>query len=159
MLEALENAKGEIKRSDHLIYVSLKYTRTVDVLKSIIKRLINAFDYSLDCLLKFAQDQKQIKDLPKLPIAKVETVRSIFNDPQLNELLDFYILLRKLDKADYESSQEYRRHVTMTAFVDGSKRPRYSIIDASFWTYILASSGDPISGSVTISSRGIPARL
>jgi len=121
MLEALENAKGEIKRSDHLIYVSLKYTRTVDVLKSIIKRLINAFDYSLDCLLKFAQDQKQIKDLPKLPIAKVETVRSIFNDPQLNELLDFYILLRKLDKADYESSQEYRRHVTMTAFVDDKK--------------------------------------
>jgi len=121
MLEALENAKGEIKRSDHLIYVSLKYTRTVDVLKSIIKRLINAFDYSLDCLLKFAQDQKQIKDLPKLPIAKVEAVRSIFNDPQLNELLDFYILLRKLDKADYESSQEYRRHVTMTAFVDDKK--------------------------------------
>ena len=83
--------------------------------------MINAFDYSLDCLLKFAQDQKQIKDLPKLPIAKVETVRSIFNDPQLNELLDFYILLRKLDKADYESSQEYRRHVTMTAFVDDKK--------------------------------------
>lgn len=121
MLEALENAKGEIKRSDHLIYVSLKYTRTVDVLKSIIKRLINAFDYGIDCLLKFAQDQKKIQDIPKLPIAKVEAVRSAFNDPQINELLDFYIFLRKLDKADYESSQEYRRHVTMTAFVDDKK--------------------------------------
>lgn len=121
MLEALENAKGELKRSDHLIYVSLKYTRTVDVLKSIIKRLINAFDYGMDCLILFAKDQKFIKEIPKLPIAKVEAVRSCFQDEQIHQLLDFYILLRKLDKADYEASQEYRRHVTMTAFLDDKK--------------------------------------
>ncbi len=42
MLESLDLAKEEIKRADHLMYVSLKYTRTVDILKSIIERLINA---------------------------------------------------------------------------------------------------------------------
>ena len=37
----LDKAKSELKRADHLIFVSLKYTRTVDVIRSIIERLIN----------------------------------------------------------------------------------------------------------------------
>ena len=38
MSEYLVDSKQEINRADHLIYVSLKYTRTVDVIKSIIER-------------------------------------------------------------------------------------------------------------------------
>ncbi len=40
MIEDLEDsALQELKRADHLIYVTLKYTRTVDVIKNTIKRL------------------------------------------------------------------------------------------------------------------------
>ena len=41
MIESLENAKEELKRIDHLIYVTLKYTRTVDVLLSVVERMVN----------------------------------------------------------------------------------------------------------------------
>ena len=33
MKEALDNAKEELKRVDHLFYVSLKYTRTADMMR------------------------------------------------------------------------------------------------------------------------------
>jgi hypothetical protein len=51
MKESLSEAFEELKRADHLIYVSLKYTRTVDVIKSIIERLINAYDDAIITLL------------------------------------------------------------------------------------------------------------
>ena len=53
MKDTIEKAKEELKRADHLYYVSLKYTKTVDVIKSIIERLINAFDFTIDSLVAF----------------------------------------------------------------------------------------------------------
>ena len=39
--ELEDNAKQELKRADHLLYVTLKYTRTVDVIKNTIKISVN----------------------------------------------------------------------------------------------------------------------
>lgn len=120
--EILERAQQEIKRADHLIYVSLKYTRTVDVLKSIVERLINAVDAGLDALLISAKLDKRIPEVPKLPRLKIESVRTLYkeNAPLLH-YLEFYLLLRKIDKAAFSRAQEYRRHVTMTAAVEDKK--------------------------------------
>lgn len=117
--EAFERAQQELKRADHLIYVSLKYTRTVDVLKSIIERLIASIDAGLDALLYSAKTSKQIPAVPTLPRLKVEALKKIYSEhDQIPQYLSFYLLLRKLDKAKFERAQEYRRHVTMKASVD-----------------------------------------
>lgn len=117
--EALERAQQELKRADHLIYVSLKYTRTVDVLKSIIERLITTMDNGLDALLHSAKAEGLVPAVPTLPRLKVEAVKKAYAEhEQLRHYLQFYLLLRKLDKAKFERAQEYRRHVTMKAAVD-----------------------------------------
>lgn len=115
MLEAIENAKEELKRADHLMYVSLKYTRTVDVLKSIVERLINTFDFLVEALLK----AKGVKEVPKIPKLKVEAVKKCYSDvPSIQAYMDFYLLLRSVDRATFGRALEYRRHVTMTAHLD-----------------------------------------
>ncbi len=120
--EALERAQQELKRADHLTYVSLKYTRTVDVLKSIIERLIAAIDSGFDALLLAAKNDNKIPAVPTLPRLKVEALKKTYaENPQLKPYLDFYLLLRKLDKAHFDRAQEYRRHVTMKAAVDEHK--------------------------------------
>jgi len=117
--EALDRARQELKRADHLIYVSLKYTRTVDVLKSIIERLIATVEAGLDALLHFAQKEGKIPAVPTLPRLKVEALKKAYaEDNHLKHYLNFYLLLRKLDKANFERAQEYRRHVTMKAALD-----------------------------------------
>ncbi|MBI4140596.1 hypothetical protein HY485_02035 [Candidatus Woesearchaeota archaeon] len=117
--EIMEQAAEEIKRADHLIYVSLKYTRTVDVLKSIIERLINAFDHGFGALLQHAKNNKKISTVPELPRLKLDGIRTVYaTDPTIMNYLDLYALFKKINKAQFKSSQEYRRHVTMTAHLD-----------------------------------------
>lgn len=114
--EHLEDAYEEIKRADHLIFVSLKYTRTVDVLKSIIERLVNTFDHGITVLLDHAKENKKIAAVPELPRLKIDAVRTIYGtDQNIIHYLELYFLLKRIDKARFERAQEYRRHVTMTA--------------------------------------------
>ena len=117
MREALEDAKEELKRVEHLFYVSLKYTRTVDMMRKLIERLISTFDYGMLSLLKCAQAKKKIKEIPSTPISKGELVKKIYNEPKMKEYIDLYLLLRKLMRMPYTKREEYRRHVTMTSQV------------------------------------------
>ncbi len=117
--ESLMHAKQEVSRADHLFHVTLKYTRTVDVLKSVIERLINAFNFTMDALLYHAQLNKKIEEVPKIPLVKAKTIKKIYKDDKnVCDFQNFFILLRKIDKAQFDKDREYRRHVTMTAKVD-----------------------------------------
>ena len=120
MSEYLDNAKEELKRADHLIYVSLKYTRTVDVLKNIIERLINTFDEGINALLEYLKKKKKIKEQPKAILVRCDLIKEKIKDKKINDDLDFYLLLRKIDKAKFTKRLEYRRHVIMIADVDGT---------------------------------------
>lgn len=119
MKEALDKAKEELKRVDHLIYVSLKYTRTCDVFKSIIERMINAIDFMIEAMLKKAKDEKKVDSIPQQPIAKCLLCADKTSHPELKEMCEFYLLLKKIDKTEFCRSKEFRRHVTMTVVLDG----------------------------------------
>jgi len=120
--EALRLAKEELKRAEHSIYVSLKYTRTVEVIKGIIHRLINAIDHAVLALLKHAEEQGKIDKVPSLPRQRLEALQQTFaEDKLLQNYVAFYTLLRKIDKASFASVSEYRKGVAMIAEFDGQK--------------------------------------
>jgi len=121
MEEALEDAKEEIKRADHLLYVSLKYTRTVDVIRSLIERLISTFDFAILSLLKYAKEKNKIKEIPNTPFTRCEVLKNIFTELKLEDFLDLYLLLRKIMRGEYTRREEYRRHVTMISEVENKK--------------------------------------
>lgn len=115
MDEAYESAKGELRRADHLMYVSLKYTRTVDVLKSLVDRLINTYDFLITALLHKAE----VKDPPRIPRLRVEIVRKHFpDDLDIQQHMELYCLMRDISKASFDRHREFRRHVTMVAHLD-----------------------------------------
>lgn len=119
MKESLVNAGKELKRADHLIFVSLKYTRTVDVIKNVIERLINAYDFGMDALFKFAKSKKRIESFPSAPVVRAEKIKELYSeDQQLVNYISLYIMFRKIKNAKFNRALEYRRHVTMTAFLD-----------------------------------------
>jgi hypothetical protein len=120
-MESLDDAREELKRVDHLIYVSLKYTRTVDVFLNAVGRMIDAYEFMFDAVLKHAVEHKKIKDVPKTPIEKGNLVLELYpDDLQFKQNVDMFFLLRKLAKSTaHTKEQEYRRHVTMRAQIDG----------------------------------------
>ena len=115
MRAGLESAREELKRVDHQIYVSLKYTRTVDVLLNIMHRMIDGYDFLIEALLIYARDIKLVSDIPQSPKERVALVNRLFPEPEVQENLELYLLLRKLVIATYRKEQEFRRHVAMIA--------------------------------------------
>ena len=110
------NAREELKRADHLIYVSLKYTRTGDVISSIIARLISAQQMTIDALLEWLEKKKKLKkvDFSKPYKIKVEWIREkLKKDEGVIELLDFYDYLTKIMKSEHIKKEEFRKNVRL----------------------------------------------
>lgn len=119
MIEDLpEKARDEIKRADHLVYVTLKYTRTVDVIKSIIKRLLNAYDYIILEALEYAKETKKIKEIPASSQDRVRLVKKTYEENIIN-YIKLYELLKEIDKAEYSGREEYRKNVALLVNVNG----------------------------------------
>lgn len=111
MKNSLTDAKEEFKRCDHLLYVSLKYTRTVDVIKSLIGRMISCYGFILDALI-----MEKKKEIPIQMGLKIDLAKKLYEDDDvISKNIDFFIYLRKLDKADYKREREFRRHVHLLA--------------------------------------------
>ena len=119
MRESLENAKEELKRIDHLIYVTLKYTRTVDVLVNVIERMINSYEFAVDALVKLALHENKITVEPDIPLAKTHLAAKLYDSKIIKEGITKYLMFRKLRRVNHEKASEFRRHVRMSSIVDG----------------------------------------
>jgi len=118
MKDYLFDAREELKRADHMLYVSLKYTRTVDVIRNIIGRLIAAYDFIIDGMLNKKKEKGKINEVPIQPGLKAELIKQTYKEERTHEAIDFYLLLRKIMRAEFTRAREFRKHVTMTSLVD-----------------------------------------
>lgn len=108
------HAKDELKRADHLIYVTLKYTRTVDVIKNTIKRLISALEFSAFDALNHLKVKGKVKDsIPAHPNLRFNLLLALL--PKTKKAFDFYSYLRKIDRAEFGKKEEYRKNVALIA--------------------------------------------
>ncbi|MBW2970995.1 hypothetical protein KY320_02440, partial [Candidatus Woesearchaeota archaeon] len=106
------------------------YTRTVDVIKNIIERLINCFDFCILAMLNTIKEEKKIDTIPKSPGLRAKILSEHYKDEaELADFINFYHLLRSLSRAEFKRSNEFRRHVMMTAFLqDGPMEINIDII-------------------------------
>ena len=117
MLEDTETAKGQLQRVDHLIYVTLKYTRTADVILNTIQRLIEAIHYIFDDILEVAKKKKMIDVLPRTSLEKAKLLEDkIFkNDKHVKNWIRLYRMLITISNATITGREEYRKNVTLIA--------------------------------------------
>jgi hypothetical protein len=121
MNEKMNEAYEELKRVEHLIYVSLKYTRTVDVILNILTRMTDGYALMVDALIEYETEQGKVTFEPESIIERAMLVKQVFaNDDVVVDNMELYLLLRKLLRAkNVERENEYRRYVTMKTIVDG----------------------------------------
>ena len=143
MDEYLLEAREELKRLEHLIYVSLKYTRTTDVLINALTRLVSVFDLIIEGFLEKAKEEGKIAVLPKSPALRGTKLAEMYaEDKELHKYLEFYSFLKVLLKSSYNKREEYRRHVTViveleqcTAYVDIDSLTNYEKFVRNFLKY------------------------
>lgn len=109
-----DTSKAQLLRADHLLFVTLKYARTADVIKNAIQRLIAAFEYAFTDLLEVAKKKKKIKEIPPLPLTKAELIKKIYpRKKEIKEYINLYLLLKRIDKLKYTGREEFRKNVTL----------------------------------------------
>ncbi|MDP3918856.1 MAG: hypothetical protein Q8Q35_03075 [Nanoarchaeota archaeon] len=107
-------AQGELKRIDHLVFVTLKYTRTVDVIRTILEKFIDALDRKIEDYFNYLFEKNEITRIPPVALVKMKQMEQVHpDDPKVKDLVDFYVMLKNTFHADYRPREEYRKNVTM----------------------------------------------
>jgi len=107
-------AKEELKRVDHLIYVTLKYTRTADIIRTIVGKFILVLDHETKKFYEIQFEKGKEKEVPALPLMRIKKLEATYpKDPKIKDLTDFYIHLKLIYNAEYRSKEEYRKNVTL----------------------------------------------
>lgn len=118
----MEEIIEEKIRADHLLYVSLKYTKTCDVIVNLLLRWRRMIETSIDEILKYAKTKKKISSIPASPLAKMEEVKKLFKkDKEFLEVIDVYEMLRKLEELRKERIGEFRKNVTLRIIYRGEE--------------------------------------
>jgi hypothetical protein len=100
--------------ADHLLYVSLKYTKTCDVIINLLSRWKNMIERGIDRLVAKAQKEKKWKPVPDAPRAKVIQLKNIYaNTPEILQTLELYELFRDIDKLEKVRENEFRKGVNL----------------------------------------------
>lgn len=121
MLEEQSEAQEELKRADHSIFVTLKYTKTCDVIKNTIHRLINAFDYTIIHALTVLKKNKKIKDIPSTPLSRAEMLKKTYRKPEITAFINFYFMLCRINRANYSKKEEFRKNVTLIVILENGE--------------------------------------
>ena len=122
MSEILEKIIKEKISADHLLYVSLKYTKTCDVMINLLKRWKIMIDFSIDGLLEKAKKKKKIKKIPTAPKIKVDAIKKIFKkQEEVMEAIKEYEMFKLIDVLQKTKASEFRKGVCLTVTYKGEE--------------------------------------
>lgn len=108
--------------ADHLLYVSLKYTKTCDVITNLLLRWKEMIDLSIDTILKHAKKKKKIKAVPTNPVGKIEEIKKLMKkDKNFLEVLEMHEMFKKIRELRKERIGEFRKNVTLRVFYKGNE--------------------------------------
>jgi len=118
----MEDIIQEKISADHLLYVSLKYTKTCDVIVNLLLRWKEMIDVSIDSLLKYAKKKKKISSIPSNPVGKVDAVKKLFKkDKNFLEVMEMYEMFKKIRELKKERTGEFRKNVTLKVSYQGKE--------------------------------------
>jgi len=122
MEETLEQIIQEKISADHLLYVSLKYTKTCDVMVNLLKRWKIMMDHTIEPLLEKAKKKKLIKEIPTAPKSKVDLINEIFKDePIIIDAINLYQMFKLIETLQKSREQEFRKGVCLKVMYKGQE--------------------------------------
>ncbi len=109
----------EKKMAEHLFYVSLKYTKTGDVILNLIDRWERMIDRCIELLLRRAKKARSIREIPIAPKARELAIRDAYKDELVQEIMDMYAFFRKLPTLEKIREHEFRKNVAIRVITEG----------------------------------------
>jgi len=118
----MEDIIQEKISADHLLYVSLKYTKTCDVIMNLILRWKKMIETSIEKILEHAKKKKKISSIPANPFGKTEEIKKLFKkDKEFLDVIELYEMFKKIKELRTERIGEFRKNVTLKIFYQGKE--------------------------------------
>lgn len=100
--------------ADHLLYVSLKYTKTCDVIINLLLRWKMMIELAMNILVEKARKQKKWKPVPDAPRAKFVQLKQVYaGDKAVMDALNLYELFRDIESLEKVRENEFRKGVNL----------------------------------------------
>lgn len=130
--------------ADHLLYVSLKYTKTCDVILNLIRRWTIMIDDCVFAILEKLKKKKKIKIIPDAPRQRIEIIKKEFKkSPEVLKAMEVYEFFKRVDELKTVRESEFRKDVRLKIYDKGQeviinldKLKEYSAILESFISYV-----------------------
>ena len=122
MEEEISEIMKEKTSADHLLYVSLKYTKTCDVILNLIARWKSMIELSFDTMLVKSKKDKKIPRLPISPKEKILFMKKVFKKQEaIKETIPLYIFFRRVPELTKTREGEFRKNVNLKIFEPNDK--------------------------------------
>lgn len=136
----MERIIQEKTSADHLLYVSLKYTKTTDVMLNLISRWRSMIEESIDRILEKAQKKKLIKSIPQAPKQKIDELKELYKkDSDVMTAIELHEFFKRLETAQKAREGEFRKNVALKILdrgewitIDMDKLKEYNLILEKF---------------------------
>jgi hypothetical protein len=100
--------------ADHLLYVSLKYTKTCDVILNLLARWKSLIELSFNTIIEESINKGKIPEKPISPKQSVEFIKKYFkNYKGIQESIPFYIFLKRIPECQKTREGEFRKNVNL----------------------------------------------
>lgn len=100
--------------ADHLMYVSLKYTKTCDVILNLIARWKSLIEISFDAILRNKVDAGKIPGMPTNPKQRIEFMKKYFKKyDDIQKVIPVYIFFKRIPDLNKTRSGEFRKNVNL----------------------------------------------
>lgn len=110
----IEEIIKEKTSADHLLYVSLKYTKTCDVILNLIARWKSLLEISFDAILEHRVDEGKIPMMPASPKQRIEFLRLHFKkEEDIQNVIPLYIFFKRIPDLNKTRSGEFRKNVNL----------------------------------------------
>ncbi|MEM2956323.1 MAG: hypothetical protein QW041_02000 [Candidatus Pacearchaeota archaeon] len=110
----MHQIENEMKAAQHLLYVSLKYTKTGDVILNLMHRWRLMIEHAIDMMLEKAKKKKLIKEIPTAPKLKATLLAQLLKkEPIVIETLELYSFFRRVDTLEHIKEHEFRKNVAL----------------------------------------------
>lgn len=126
--------------ADHLLYVSMKYTKTCDVMLNLITRWRSMIDASIQRMLEQAKKKRLIKSIPTAPRPQIELAKEVYKkNPEVIIAIDLFEFFKRAENAEKMRENEFRKNVCLKILdkgewitIDMDKLKEYSAILEKF---------------------------
>ena len=116
----MEDIIKEKISADHLLYVSLKYTKTCDVIINLLSRWKNMIEKGMARLIEKAKKERKWKPIPDAPRAKLIQLKQICAArSEVIQALELYELFRDIEKLEKVRENEFRKGVNLRVIYRG----------------------------------------